>query len=226
MQRVCLDSHCCAICQKRKQTVSIDVVSSNLKPSLQLSDPVTSTLSYKLSTEGGPFVSSAFLLAQLRGEVQLPQDISSCYTINLLPLNNIEFHDSITTIQSLSVNFNRQKTKMLIGGAVSYVAGKQAVRTVYWRTASNGRLLKTAKTCMFQGPPDPALSSTSAASSFKGHSRMEPISKEIFNYRNQVTNRHDIGTKETMGQNRGRRWERSNMSLVQRPRSLCTQLSI
>ncbi|XP_015590415.1 uncharacterized protein LOC107265459 [Cephus cinctus] len=51
---------------------------------------------------------------------------------------------------------------MLIGGAVSYVAGKQAVRTVYWRTGGNGRLLKTAKTCMFQGPPKPAPSSTSA----------------------------------------------------------------
>lgn len=51
---------------------------------------------------------------------------------------------------------------MLIGGAIRYVAGKQAVRTVYWRTANNGRLLKTAKTCMFQGPPKPAPSSTSA----------------------------------------------------------------
>ncbi|XP_032667830.1 uncharacterized protein LOC116842558 [Odontomachus brunneus] len=56
---------------------------------------------------------------------------------------------------------------MLIGGAVSYVAGKQAVRTVYWRTANNGRLLKTAKTCMFQGPPKTAPSST--ASSTQSH---------------------------------------------------------
>ncbi|KAF3426444.1 hypothetical protein QLX08_010497 [Tetragonisca angustula] len=73
---------------------------------------------------------------------------------------------------------------MLIGGAVSYVAGKQAVRTVYWRTASNGRLLKTAKTCMFQGPPKPAPSSTSASSMFQAESHMDPIPKDIFNSRN------------------------------------------
>lgn len=73
---------------------------------------------------------------------------------------------------------------MLIGGAVSYVAGKQAVRTIYWRTASDGRLLKTAKTCMFQGPPKPAPSSTSAKTAFEGQSHMDPISKDIFNYRN------------------------------------------
>ncbi|KOC63662.1 hypothetical protein WH47_00730 [Habropoda laboriosa] len=73
---------------------------------------------------------------------------------------------------------------MLIGGAVSYVAGKQAVRTVYWRTASNGRLLKTAKTCMFQGPPEPAPSSTSAASAFEGESHMDPIPRDIFNSTN------------------------------------------
>ncbi|OAD54076.1 hypothetical protein WN48_08410, partial [Eufriesea mexicana] len=72
---------------------------------------------------------------------------------------------------------------MLIGGAVSYVAGKQAIRTVYWRTASDGRLLKTAKTCMFQGPPKPAPSSTSASSAFEGQSHMDPIPRDIFNYR-------------------------------------------
>lgn len=80
-----------------------------------------------------------------------------------------------------SISFHLQ---MLIGGAVSYVAGKQAVRTVYWRTASNGRLLKTAKTCMFQGPPKPAPSSTSASSMFQAESHMDPIPKDIFNYRN------------------------------------------
>ncbi|XP_076759563.1 uncharacterized protein LOC143428514 [Xylocopa sonorina] len=73
---------------------------------------------------------------------------------------------------------------MLIGGAVSYVAGKQAVRTVYWRTASNGHLLKTAKTCMFQGPPKPAPSSTSAVSAFEGQSRMGPIPHDIFSHQN------------------------------------------
>lgn len=66
--------------------------------------------------------------------------------------------------------------QMLVGGAVSYVAGKQAVRTVYWRTANNGRLLKTAKTCMFQGPPKPARSSTAASSA---QSRMDLIPKAI-----------------------------------------------
>lgn len=71
---------------------------------------------------------------------------------------------------------------MLIGGAVSYVAGKQAVRTVYWRTANNGRLLKTAKTCMFQGPPKPAPSSTSAT--VPDRSRMDLIPRVILNSRN------------------------------------------
>ncbi|CAK9807698.1 Tubulin alpha-8 chain [Anthophora quadrimaculata] len=85
----------------------------------------------------------------------------------------------------VTLYFDSKETKMLIGGAVSYVAGKQAVRTVYWRTASNGRLLKTAKTCMFQGPPKPAPSSTSATSSaFEGESHMDPIPRDIFNYRN------------------------------------------
>jgi len=65
---------------------------------------------------------------------------------------------------------------MLVGGAVSYVAGKQAVRTVYWRIANNGRLLKTAKTCMFQGPPKPAPSSTTAC---PAQSRMDLIPKTI-----------------------------------------------
>jgi len=68
---------------------------------------------------------------------------------------------------------------MLIGGAVSYVAGKQAVRTVYWRTANNGRLLKTAKTCMFQGPPKPARSSTAASSVCPAQSHMDLIPKVI-----------------------------------------------
>lgn len=100
--------------------------------------------------------------------------------------------------------------QMLIGGAVSYVAGKQAVRTVYWRTASNGRLLKTAKTCMFQGPPKPAPSSTSA---FEGQSHMDPIPKDIFNHRNWTTNPVDnmtSWTKETgtgMGEGREGRGE-------------------
>ncbi|KYN10668.1 hypothetical protein ALC57_17275 [Trachymyrmex cornetzi] len=67
---------------------------------------------------------------------------------------------------------------MLVGGAVSYVAGKQAVRTIYWRTANNGRLLKTAKICMFQGPPKPARSST-AASSCPAQSHMNLIPKVI-----------------------------------------------
>ncbi|XP_076651566.1 uncharacterized protein LOC143358364 [Halictus rubicundus] len=67
---------------------------------------------------------------------------------------------------------------MLIGGAVSYVAGKQAVRTVYWRTANNGRLLKTAKTCRFQGPPEPAPSST-----FQGQSRIDPIPNSVLSKR-------------------------------------------
>ncbi|KAL2737916.1 hypothetical protein V1478_002002 [Vespula squamosa] len=71
---------------------------------------------------------------------------------------------------------------MLIGGAVSYVAGKQAVRTVYWRTANNGRLLKTAKTCMFQGPPKPAPSSTSATT--PDRSRMDLIPRVILNSQN------------------------------------------
>ncbi|KAG7190591.1 hypothetical protein KM043_006681 [Ampulex compressa] len=75
--------------------------------------------------------------------------------------------------------------KMLIGGAVSYVAGKQAVRTVYWRTANNGRLLKTAKTCMFQGPPKPAPSSTSTtASIFDGRSHMDLVPRVILNSKN------------------------------------------
>uniref|UniRef100_A0A6V7IB47 Uncharacterized protein n=1 Tax=Bracon brevicornis TaxID=1563983 RepID=A0A6V7IB47_9HYME len=65
---------------------------------------------------------------------------------------------------------------MLIGGAVSYVAGRQAVRTVYWRTSSNGRLLKTAKTCMFQGPPKPAPSSTSAVA-YPGQNRIDLLPK-------------------------------------------------
>ncbi|XP_076241721.1 uncharacterized protein LOC143183850 [Calliopsis andreniformis] len=72
---------------------------------------------------------------------------------------------------------------MLIGGAVSYVAGRQAVRTVYWRTANNGRLLKTAKTCMFQGPPKPAPSSTSASSAFQGDSHIDPIPNVVLNRR-------------------------------------------
>ncbi|XP_023290267.1 uncharacterized protein LOC111674363 [Orussus abietinus] len=72
---------------------------------------------------------------------------------------------------------------MLIGGAVSYVAGKQAVRTIYWRTGSNGRLLKTAKTCMFQGPPKPAPSSTSATA-FPAQSRLDAIPKVILNAKN------------------------------------------
>lgn len=69
--------------------------------------------------------------------------------------------------------------QMLVGGAVSYVAGKQAVRTVYWRTANNGRLLKTAKTCMFQGPPKPAPSSTAASSACPAQSHMDLIPKAI-----------------------------------------------
>lgn len=70
---------------------------------------------------------------------------------------------------------------MLIGGAVSYVAGKQAVRTVYWRTFNNGRLLKTAKTFMFEGPPKPAPSSTSAsAAAFPGQSTIDVLPKIIF----------------------------------------------
>ncbi|KAH0555487.1 hypothetical protein KQX54_019291 [Cotesia glomerata] len=69
---------------------------------------------------------------------------------------------------------------MLIGGAVSYVAGKQAARTVYWRTLNNGRLLKTAKTCMFQGPPKPAPSSTSALVSPSVHSTIDVLPNSIF----------------------------------------------
>ncbi|KAK0090767.1 hypothetical protein PV326_004017 [Microctonus aethiopoides] len=68
---------------------------------------------------------------------------------------------------------------MLIGGAVSYVAGKQAARTVYWRATNSGRLLKTAKTCMFQGPPKPAPSSTSARA-FPGQSVIDVLPKAIF----------------------------------------------
>lgn len=68
---------------------------------------------------------------------------------------------------------------MLIGGAVSLVAGKQAVRTVYWRTRNNGRLLKTAKTCMFQGPPKAAPSSTSATV-FSSKSNIDVLPKPIF----------------------------------------------
>ncbi|KYN43968.1 hypothetical protein ALC56_01506 [Trachymyrmex septentrionalis] len=68
---------------------------------------------------------------------------------------------------------------MLVGGAVSYVAGKQAVRTVYWRTANNGRLLKTAKICMFQGPPKPARSSTAASLACRAQSHMNLIPKII-----------------------------------------------
>lgn len=68
---------------------------------------------------------------------------------------------------------------MLIGGSVTVVAGRQAVRSVYWRTGNNGRLLKTAKTCLFEGPPKPAPSSTSASSSFPLTSRMDQISETI-----------------------------------------------
>lgn len=85
--------------------------------------------------------------------------------------------------RSLMLGLLNFSSQMLIGGSVSFVAGKKAIRTVYWRTGSNGRLLKTAKTCMFQGPPKPAPSSTSATA-YPLSPRMDNIPKTILNVKN------------------------------------------
>ncbi|EFN83589.1 Tubulin alpha-3 chain [Harpegnathos saltator] len=85
------------------------------------------------------------------------------------------FEDARDDISTLVQDY----VEMLIGGAVSYVAGKQAVRTVYWRTANNGRLLKTAKTCMFQGPAKSAPSSAAISSSNSTHSYKDSMLKVI-----------------------------------------------
>lgn len=42
--------------------------------------------------------------------------------------------------------------KALIGAASRYIAGRNAIQTVYWRTTQNGdhsKLVKVSKTCSF-----------------------------------------------------------------------------
>ncbi|KAM8710853.1 hypothetical protein ACLKA7_017477 [Drosophila subpalustris] len=43
------------------------------------------------------------------------------------------------------------KVNYLVGATSRYIAGRNAVQTVYWRTSAgpNSRLLKTNKTCEF-----------------------------------------------------------------------------
>lgn len=53
--------------------------------------------------------------------------------------------------------------KALIGAASRYIAGRNAVQTVYWRSTTNGdqaKMLKVSKTCAFGKPSNqPALPS-------------------------------------------------------------------
>lgn len=61
-------------------------------------EPVTYTLSYKLSTRGGPFASSAFLLERLsRHEVGREILLHRCSPTSLRPANNNQHASSVPT---------------------------------------------------------------------------------------------------------------------------------
>ena len=43
-----------------------------------------------------------------------------------------------------------QKVASLVGKTTRYIAGRNAIQTVYWRTSeTDGRLIKTNKICQF-----------------------------------------------------------------------------